>query len=195
MKLALLMNVLLASSLTFVAVGCGKDKKKSSGSDNQFCFNGSCSQFGTGIPVTGSSAVAALQNYINTVETNNSLIGPVNIVKSRYSCSTKDFLGISFLPVNFCSSSQISSQVYASPGVARGVMNPALNAILVPANGYTLGNVVQYGNVIQVDHVLQGATIETIQYTVELNRHAVSNPSIIKDTAAQRIDSVIYPNF
>ncbi len=193
MKLTLFMNVLLISTLSLLAVGCGKDKKKSSSNNDQYYYNPYVT--GQQPSAIGAAAQAALQNYINAVETNNSLLGAVNVVKSRYSCRTKDFLGISFLPVNLCSYSQISSQVYATPGVARGVMNPALNSLLVPSNGYSLGNIVQYGNIVQVEHVLPGATIETIQYTVELNRHAVSNPTIIKDTAAQRIDSVVYPTF
>ncbi len=192
MKLSLFMNVLLISTLSVLAIGCGKDKKKTKGND-QYYYNPYV--VGQAPTAYGATAQAALQNYINAVETNNSLIGAVNVVKSRYSCTTKDFLGISFLPVNLCSYSQVSSQVYATPGVARGVMNPALNSMLVPSNGYSLGNIVQYGNIIQIEHVLPGATIETIQYTVQLNRHAVSNPTIIKDTAAKRIDSVVYPAF
>ncbi len=191
MKLTLFSNVLLASMLVF-AVSCGKDSKKKSKNPYYNYYNPYVSQVPT---AQGTQAITALNNYIGSNESNNSLIGPVQIIKQRYSCVSKDFLGIDFLPYEKCSYTQVSSQVYAQPGVARSTLNPVLATLLTPSNGYTLGAVIQYGNIIKVDHVLQGAVIETIQYTVELNRHAVSNPTIVKDTAAKRIDTVVYPNF
>ncbi len=189
MKLSLLSNVLLASMMVF-AVSCGKDAKKKNNNPYHNYYNPYVTQVPT---AQGATAIANLNSYVDAIESNNSLIGPVNVVKQRYSCETKDFLGINFLPYEKCTYTQVQNQVYAQPGVARSAMNPILATILTPSNGYTLGNVIQYGNVIKVDHVLQGATIETIQYTVELNRHAVSNPTIMKDTAAKRIDTVISP--
>jgi hypothetical protein len=178
------MNVLLASMMIF-AVSCGKDSKKKNNNSYPFFNN-------LQTPVQSS---ANLTQYLDGNETKTNLIGAVNVVKQRYSCSTKDFLGIDFLPYEKCSYSQISNQLYAQPGIPRKTLNPALAEILVPANGYTLGAVMQYGSIVTVDHVLNnGSTIETIQYTIDLNRHAASNPVIKKDTAAKRIDTVIYPS-
>lgn len=189
MKLSLIGNVLLASMMIF-AVSCGKDSKKKKNPYYNY-YNPYVSQVPT---ANGQTAINNLTSYVNAQETNQSLIGPVNVVKQRYSCESKDFLGIDFLPYDYCTYKQVSTQVYAQPGVSRSAMNPVLATLLTPSNGYTLGAVVQYGNIIKVDHVLNGATIETIQYTVELNRHAVSNPTIVKDTAQKRIDTVIYPS-
>lgn len=196
MKLALITNVLLVSSLAFVAVGCGKDKKKSDGNDPYANYYGNTFVQGSQqITATGAQALAGLNSYLNAAETNNSLVGPVNVIKQRYSCSVNNFLGINFLPkVETCRTSQISSQVYALPGAQR-LSNPNLSVVLNPTNGYSLGAVVQYGSVYTVDHVLSGATIQTIQYTIDTNKHSVTNPIIVKDTAAMRIDSVIYPTF
>jgi Flp pilus assembly protein TadG len=188
MKLTLFMNVLLISTLSILAVGCGKDKKKSN--NDQYYYN----PYVTGQQPTasGATAQAALTNYLNAIEPNQSLLGSVVVQKSRYSCTTKDFLGISFLPVNLCRYSQVSNPAaYVVLNQPRRLVNPALNNLLVPVGGYSLGNIVQYGSLIQIEHYLGN---ETIQYTIEMSRHAISNPTIIKDTAAQRIDSVVYPS-
>lgn len=195
MKLSLFMNVLLISTLSLLAVGCGKDKKKSSNNSQNYYNPYIVGQAPT---FTNGQALTNLQAYVNGVETNNSYIGYVNVMKQRYSCKTKDFLGISFLPYDLCSYSQINEPLYATPGQVRSSAfnNPGLLKVLNPVNGYVLGNVIQYGSgvsaIFQVDHVLNtGTAIETIQYTVESSRHSVSNPTIIKDTAAKRIDTVL----
>ncbi len=193
MKLSLFMNVLLISSLAFVAVGCGKDKKKK-GNDPYYNYYGNA--FGLGqqqITATGAQALANLNTYLNAAETNNNLVGPVNLVKQRFACTTDDFLGINFLPkVETCRYSQVASYVYALPGAQR-IANPNLAVVLSPANGYIMGAVVQYGSVFTVDHVLPSAVNQTIQYTIDTNKHSAVNPIIVKDTAAKRIDSVISP--
>ncbi len=190
MKLSLFSNVLLASMLVF-AVGCGKDKKSSKGSD--YVYN---NPYVTGATNVGATALTNLQSYINGNETSTSLIGAVNVVKQRYSCTTKEFLGINFLPYEKCSYNQVSSYLYATPNVARLMNNPDLQKVLNPTNGYAMGNVVQYGSVFKVEHVLNtGSAIETIQYTIESNRHSVVNPTIVKDTVLKRIDTVVSPAY
>ncbi|MFL5784389.1 MAG: hypothetical protein ACJ76H_07275 [Bacteriovoracaceae bacterium] len=195
MKLSLFSNVLLASMLVFAA-SCGKDSKKSHNDNLYGYYNPYIA--GQAPSAQGQTAINNLTAYINGVETNSSLVGAVNVVKSVYSCKTKDLLGISFLPLNYCSTSQSSAYKYATPGQTRLSMNPELGTLLTPPAGYTLGNVVQYGtayaSVIQVEHYMNsGSGIDTVQYTVELNRHAIVNPTIKKDTAAQRIEQVVSP--
>lgn len=191
MKLSLFSHVLLASVMIFAAA-CGKDSKKSGSSSyyNPFLSNGVSST----ATATGQTAINNLNSYINGVETITSLVGAINVQSSVYSCKTKDLLGISFLPVTSCSYSSSSVYRYAVPNAARSAQNPALAGILTSPSGYTLGNVVQYGSLIVVEHYKSGSTIDTIQYTVMLNRHAVSNPVQTKDTANQRIEQVVYPS-
>ena len=194
MKLSIFFKVLLISSLAFVAVGCGKDAKKKSGQDYNY-YNPYTSGGVTSTPTaSGQTAIANLNNYINAQETNSSLIGPVNVLSQRYACKNKELLGINFLPYESCSYTSVSVQRYATPGAVRSAQNPSLAGVLTSPSGYTLGNVVQYGNLVVVEHYLQGATIETVQYSILLDRHAVSNPVMTKDTVNKRIDQVYSPS-
>jgi hypothetical protein len=175
------------------AASCGKDSKKHGDNNNLYGYYNPYIA-GQSPSASGQGAINNLNSYINAVEVNQSVVGAINVVKSVYSCKTKDLLGISFLPYNYCSTSQSSAYKYATPGQTRLAQNPELGGLLTPPAGYTLGNVVQYGSIIQVEHYTNnGSGIDTVQYTVELNRHAISNPTIKKDTAAQRIEQVVYP--
>lgn len=191
MKLTIFANVLMASMMIF-AVSCGKGSKGGSSSSsyyNPYLSNGVTS----GSTATGTQAIANLNTYINAVETITSLVGPINVVSQKYSCRTKEFLGINFLPYQYCSYSSVSSSKYAVPNATRAAQNPALANLLTPPSGYTLGNVIQYGTLITVEHYKSGSTIETIQYTIMTNRHAVSNPVQTKNTESQSIEQVVYP--
>lgn len=189
MKLSIFMNMLLVSSLAFVAIGCGKDKKKKGGSDNQFCYNGYCSQL-VGGPVTGQGAIDALNAYVNAIEPKFTNSPQIIIQKKRYSCSTKDFLGINFLPYQKCSSSNLPTEYsYPAQNQTRLAFNPLLGTLLTPVGGYTRGNVYQQGQYIFIDHVSPNG-YDTIQYTIDTAQHAEVNPIQVKDTALQQIDYV-----
>ncbi len=187
MKLSLIKNVLFVSLFAVLAVSCGKSSKKG-GSDNNLYYN----PYIAGQPaVTGATAQAALQNYINAVETKTNILGVVNVQKGKYSCNDGHILGISFLPYTNCSYSQGTTEaVYVYAGQARGVIHPALAQVLTSPAGYTLGNIAQYGNVVTVEHVMG---TETIQYVIDMTLHAASNPLQVKNSAAKRIDYVLSP--
>lgn len=192
MKLTIFSNVLIASLMIFT-VSCGKGSKGSSSSSsyyNPYLSNGVSST----ATATGQTAINNFNSYINAVESITSLVGPVNVTSSKYACKTKDLLGISFLPYQSCSYSTVSVSRYAVPGATRAAQNPGLASLLTPPTGYTLGNVIQYGTLITIEHYKTGSTIETVQYTVMTNRHAVSNPVQTKNTASQSIEQVVYPS-
>lgn len=186
MKLSLFMNVLLVSSLAFVAVGCGKDKKKKNGND---LYYGYYNPLVGGPTVTGQQAIDSLNSYVNAVEP-KFIFNQIIINKKRYSCSTKDFLGINFLPYTKCSSSNLPTEYsYSAQNQSRLSINPLLGSLLTPAAGYVRGNVSQQGQYIFIDHVSPNG-YDTIQYTIDTTQHADVNPIQVKDTALQQIDYV-----
>ncbi len=193
MKLSLFSNLLLASMMVF-AVSCGKDSKKKDGGNYNYASPYSGSGVSSSATATGQTAINNLNSYINGVETITSLVGAINVQSYKYSCSTKNLLGISFLPMTSCSNRTVSTMRYAVPNATRSAQNPTLAGVLTSPSGYTLGNVIQYGSLIVVEHYRSGSTIDTIQYHIMLNRHAVSNPYEIRDTANQSIEQVVYPS-
>lgn len=188
MKTSLFKNVLFVSLFAVLAISCGKDSKKSSNNGQNY-YNPYL--VGSTATSSGATAQAALQNYINAIETKTNIQGVINVQKGKYSCKDGHILGISFLPYQNCSYSQGTTEpVYVYLNMARGTIHPALANVLVSPAGYTLGNIIQYGNVVVVEHVMG---VETIQYVVDMSLHAASNPYQVKDSAAKRIDYVLSP--
>jgi hypothetical protein len=188
MKLSLLSNVLLASMMVF-AVSCGKDSKKKSNNPYYGFYNPMMG----GQVITGQTAKNNLNTYVNAVEP-KVIYSQIIIKKKSWSCSTRDFLGINFLPYEKCSSTDLPDfRGYAQQGQTRVTINSFLGELLTPAAGYTLGNVYQQGPYIFVDHVSSNG-YDTVQYAVDTNQHAHVNPIQIKNTELKKIDYVYSSN-
>lgn len=187
MKTSLFANVLLASFMVF-AVSCGKDKKKKSSFDYGY-YN----PYMTGQVYDSTQSTANFNSYLNSIEP-KVIYSQVVIKKKSWTCTTKEFLGINFLPYEKCSSSNLPDVYgYAAQGQTRANINPSLASLLTPSAGYSLGNVFQQGSYIFIDH-LSSNGYDVIQYAIDLNQHALVNPIQVKNTALKKIDYVYSSN-
>ena len=181
MKLTLFMNVLLISTLSILAVGCGKDKKKSK-SDNLYYnpyFGGS----------TGGQAVNSLNSYLAAQET-LPLPFSVAAVPVVYKLQTGDGCSTVLKIFQFCNSWNTdvdyeNAIVNITPNLVRSSY-PGISQAMNPVAPAYLVGVYQTGTSYDVYHALSGSN-KLIRYTISTTVHAGLNPVRIEDSNAETL--------
>ncbi len=185
MKLSLFMNVLLISTLSVLAVGCGKDSKKKN-NNNDYYYNPYLSG---GSVVQGEQAVNSLNTWMGATETRPTPFGLPAVsllyaVRVGDGCSEKSFLGLKF---NICSSFGNNNITYPPAEIVTVPANlmrsayPKMAAIMNPVAPTYLVGVYQYGQYFDVYHAVQGSQ-KLVRYTIDTNLHAGLNPREVEDS-------------
>lgn len=187
-------SVLALALIAFVAVGCGKDKKKSNDAfyNPYLGFNGQ---------MIGSQAYTGLQQWAAGTEVINYGLPAIQVTKSVSSftsgCSEKNlFLGLKVYVCDFGSSGSGTNvqSIVQIPGAMVRSQYPAMQAILSPVAPLFLVNVVQTGyNTYEVTHA-ESATNKTIKYVIDTNLHAALQPRVKEDSINKSREIVVYPN-
>ena len=172
-------NSLLCASLLVLAVGCGKENKKSNGLAYPSLYN-------QGLSTNNQASVQNVTNWFNGAQEGSALLGTVTIKKIQLptsngqNCVEKKFLGI---PYQYCTYSNTTSQgTELSSTVATLLQdgrainakgNTELNNVFNGSNG-TLINATEQGLVAELDFLKADGSI--VSYTIDRNYHSGLNP-------------------